>query len=198
MIRVSAFIQKQTCATMRFVRFESVTHSRKMSEHGSPKEGSPGGKKSLNFRDPTTSQLGGGSSLLRKRKEDKTPFGAAAKAMGAVVSLGKRGMEKVTKFDINTIADAVGMGEKKKDAGRQMTPAPVAVTQSYSIMLTHAVAPLWSVGPAKPLGVLEPINYRAEVVVSFASALDQKGWDLDTVAEALDAVASVLGGGRPW
>ena len=128
------------------------------------------------------SPVGRDGLLLRRRKQDKNPFSAAAKAFGAVVDQMESLAGKVS-LD-NIAASLTGALNTKRQGVVMVAGAPACVTQAFSLALTHIVAPVWAIG-AKSLAGNQPVDFGHASVSSFAHALDIRGYDLDVVSDAL-------------
>jgi hypothetical protein len=136
------------------------------------------------YREQSQASSGGSAAaatLLRRRKEGKSAFGAASRAIGAMMDITKK-----VRLDAITASlhDAFTGDQRKRQQQTQQAQAPPGVTHAYSAVLTHITAPTWSIG-AKPIGVEPAILFNDAMVVSFCRSLDAKGWDVELVSEIL-------------
>lgn len=116
-----------------------------------------------------------GATILHRKDRQKNAFATASRAIGAVMDAVDSVAQKVTLENIaHTFSSA-----PKRTAAPHVAPAPVGVTQAYSLVLTHLIAPVWAVRA-------KAITSKA-MDFSIAQTMDTKGIGIELHADALNA-----------
>lgn len=133
-----------------------------------------------------------GAHILRRRdRDEKSPFGIASRTFEAIRGRVEDAGKKVTLDNLSSQMASLAGREKKDKEKIVSRVAPLGVTHAYSLVLTHVIAPLWSVG-TKPCGVYPPLTLRQERFVDLAKALDTRGHTLEYHLERLAANQQVV------
>jgi hypothetical protein len=143
-------------------------------EPGSPRGLAESGRQQSRSGQPASPT---GPKILRKKESKMAMIDKVKDELSNVAN----------KVSIENFTDAIsslGQDRVKFRETKAVATAPPGVVQSYSVVLTHVIAPLWSVN-GKPCGVSTPISFAQQEIQALGAAMDKRGLEVEFHLDAL-------------